>query len=170
MNYDPNVYEAQHYLWVLFEYGEPIPPVLPDGYFSHGTAEAVKAYQLLAGLPVTGAIDHETWDHLYDDYLLVMYRCEKSCGIYPFETVLENGCLSVGDRADTVYILQVILQSLASVYAGMGKQPIDGIYGEATAENVAEFQRKNLLPDSGVVDKETWNRLADAYNHYINME
>lgn len=170
MSYDPNVHELQQYLFVLYENGEPIPPVLPDGYFGHTTKEAVEAYQRLAGLPITGKVDHETWDAIYSSYLYGVYNYGRSCGIYPFETRLENGCLSVGDRTDLVYILQVILQTLCELYAGMSEQEITGIYDDTTAENVAEFQRKNRLPDTGNVDKETWNRLAEAYNHNMNRE
>ena len=170
MNYDPNVYEIQRYLWALYGNGEPIPPVLPDGYFGEDTKAAVEAYQRLAGLPITGKVDHETWDAIFGSYLYADYERKRSCGIYPFETHLEGGCLTVGDRCDLVYILQVILQTLAEQYVSMEEQPINGIYDETTARNVALFQRKNTLSPIGEVDKATWNRLAEAYNRGINRE
>lgn len=170
MNYDPNVYEIQRYLWVLFENGEPIPPVLPDGYFGESTKAAVEAYQRLAGLPITGKVDHATWDAIFGSYLYAVYERKRSCGIYPFETRLEGGCLTAGDCCDVVYILQVILQTLGERYAEMQEQPINGIYDETTARNVAIFQRKNTLFPTGEVDKDTWNRLAEAYNHLLNRE
>lgn len=42
----------------------------------------------------------------------------------------------------------------------------DGIYGEETEESILAFQRKHLLPQTGKVDFDTWNKLlqenADA--------
>ncbi len=40
---------------------------------------------------------------------------------------------------------------------------IDGIYGEETKNAVKEFQRKNSLPVTGVVDEKTWDLIYLEY-------
>ena len=39
-----------------------------------------------------------------------------------------------------------------------------------TEENLKAFQRQNNIPQTGVLDKLTWNVLARAYGEYINRE
>ena len=40
-----------------------------DGIFGPKTREAVEAAQTRFGLPVTGVVDRDTWQRLYDEYL-----------------------------------------------------------------------------------------------------
>ena len=37
------------------------------------------------------------------------------------------------------------------------------VYDESTQNAIKIFQRKNLLNDTGIIDANTFNRLADAY-------
>ena len=38
-----------------------IPPLTPTGYYDEATAEAVRAFQNIFGLPQTGVVDFATW-------------------------------------------------------------------------------------------------------------
>ena len=58
-----------------------------------------------------------------------------------------------------------MLKELAAY--GFSEIAINGVYDEPTRDAILSFQRVNLLDESGVVDKETWNALASAYNKYI---
>ena len=58
----------QYMLAVLAEYIDEIPSVTVDGIFGPATAAAVRAAQGWLGLPITGAVDDETWDEIYDQY------------------------------------------------------------------------------------------------------
>lgn len=40
----------------------------------------------------------------------------------------------------------------------------DGIYGNQTRQAVSEFQRRNLLPVTGVTDQDTWDKIVEAYD------
>lgn len=167
---DEAVYEAQRYLRCLYHHGEPIPPVIPDGYFGGATKAAVEAFQSEDELPVTGIIDRKTWDRLYESYCAITADCRCSGGIFPFETMLCGGCISPGDHSDLVLILQAMLETISTAYTQMEPVHITGVYDEATAENIRNFQQINNLPVTGEVDKTTWNRLAAAYNKYVNRE
>lgn len=43
----------------------------------------------------------------------------------------------------------------------------DGIFGEETERAVLAFQKQNNLPESGIVDYETWVLLMESTNEYI---
>ncbi len=42
--------------------------------------------------------------------------------------------------------------------------PLDGIYENETRESVIAFQRGNGLSPTGIVDRETWDRLKEEYD------
>lgn len=58
----------QYMLRVLAEYIDEIPSVNVDGIFGPATAAAVRAAQGWLGLPITGIVDDNTWDEIYDQY------------------------------------------------------------------------------------------------------
>ncbi len=47
-------------------YGYPAPPI--SGVYGRETADAVRYYQKVNGLPVTGEADRETWRRLAEEY------------------------------------------------------------------------------------------------------
>ena len=69
-----------------------------------------------------------------------------------------------GERTDLIYITQLMLrESIAYDY----ELPLTGVLDETTQAALADFQRVNGLPPSGLLDRDTWNTLADAYNKYL---
>ena len=158
-----SIYAAQRYLNALhYSSGGDIPLVHPDGIFGSETTEAVRKFQELYGLPVTGEIDLATWNALYSSYLL--YERDRSpalpLSVYPREA---GYIVGADERSDIVAIIQFILRLLAQVYAGIeGKAPT-GIYDSDTAKDISEFQRLHQLPVTGTVDRTTWDALARAY-------
>ncbi len=57
----PAVYALEEQLNKISEYYVQINRVLPDGHFGAQTQEAVRTFQSLFGLPVTGEVDLATW-------------------------------------------------------------------------------------------------------------
>ena len=60
--------------------------------------------------------------------------------------------------------LQTMLRVLAKHDQRLPMVIPDGIYGPATADAVAAFQRHSGIPVSGSVDQFTWDRIVTAYN------
>lgn len=48
-----------------------IPTITPDGIFGSATEEAVKKFQSIFGLPVTGVVDYRTWYKISEIYVAV---------------------------------------------------------------------------------------------------
>ena len=63
----------QEYLSTLSEVYPEIPPVEVNGIFGSATRNAVRAFQSLFGLNVTGIVDALTWDAITDAYVDVVY-------------------------------------------------------------------------------------------------
>lgn len=65
------VSQLQYMLEVLGQFIQTIPPVSQTGTFDVATRDAVRAFQQSAGLPVTGAVDTQTWDTIYEQFATV---------------------------------------------------------------------------------------------------
>ena len=73
MTYTPwqrteHIREIQEYLRTLALVDNNYVEIAVDGIYSTETVEAVRSFQLMNGLPVTGTVDHITWDRLAQDY------------------------------------------------------------------------------------------------------
>ena len=66
----PYLYLGQAMLHSLSEEYPSIDPPIESGTLDNGTAEALAAFQLLAGLPPTGELDRITWKYLSKHFTL----------------------------------------------------------------------------------------------------
>lgn len=65
---NPNLYLVQGMLTVLAERYQCIGRPSMNGLLDQVTADALSAFQLLCGLPMTGNLDRTTWKHLALQY------------------------------------------------------------------------------------------------------
>ena len=59
----------QYFISIIGQFSSTIPGLQIDGIFGPKTREAVEAAQTRFGLAVTGVVDRDTWQRLYDEYL-----------------------------------------------------------------------------------------------------
>jgi peptidoglycan hydrolase-like protein with peptidoglycan-binding domain len=117
-------------------------PVGDDrGVLGERTGFALQAFQRERGLPITGALDVETWNRLL----------EAGWGLGDRLLYASNPLL----RGDDVADLQEALALL-----GFNPGRIDGIFGSLTDHAVSDFQRNCGLPTTGVLDRATLNQLV----------
>lgn len=62
------VRQLQYMLSVLSDFIPGVPPLSITGTFDIPTRDAVRAFQQLYGLPVTGAVDAAVWDAIYAQF------------------------------------------------------------------------------------------------------
>ena len=160
--------ELQGYLQILYKDGYDLPFVAIDGIYSDVTEQAVKDFQLAVGLAPSGETDFDTWTALVAASRQAMIRLEPSKAITPFERPLSDNEVRSGEISDLVTIIQLMLKTLTQYeYSDV---IADGYFGDVTENAVIDFQMRNGLPVTGVVDKITWNALATAYNKYVSND
>lgn len=153
----------QKYLRQLAYYDSNIPFVPIDGNEGSNTTDALRAYQARRGLPVTGVADQETWEALYEDYLISLEEEAPPAGFSLFPSEPKDYALKSGDERFAVSAVQHMLEEI-SVFFPITPIEVTGIYDDATRDAVSEVQVWYLLPVTGEVDKLTWNALVRLYD------
>ena len=71
--------------------------------------------------------------------------------------------LTIGSSGDKVRHVQEQLDTIATIYSAIPGIAQDGVYGPATAEAVKTFQSIFGLPQTGVINFATWNKISQIY-------
>ena len=157
------VENLQRYLRQL-SYHQAITPPPIDGIYESQTAQALREFQALYGLPVTGSADRQTWEILYRAYRASLGEHSPPRAVSLFPTEETNFAFRAQSTGFPVSALQYMLLELSALYSELEDVTMSGIYDERTAKAVRTFQQKNALPADGEVGLGTWNALVDQYN------
>ncbi len=162
-----NVRNIQYLLAYLAEFYEQIPSVSLDGIYGRETESAVKAFQSLFDLPVTGTVDLVTWDALYRTYIgfieTIPFKYFEG-RIYPYPGVP----LRLGSESEVVRLLQEYLNYISEYYPSIPSVTPTGYFGSRTQEAVIAFQRMFGITPSGTVAAATWNEISSVYSDLYN--
>lgn len=148
-----------------------IPKIaLPNGIFDVNTEEAVKKFQEVFFLDETGVVDKATWYKIKRIFVGVRRLSElNAIGITEQEASLPySEQLSIGSTGDQVRVIQYYLNVIAYFNQNLNNFAIDGIYGEDTANGVSTFQNFYGLNPTGVVDRQTWEKIREIYDDIRN--
>jgi peptidoglycan hydrolase-like protein with peptidoglycan-binding domain len=118
----------------------------------------------MSGLPSTGRADLETWNRLFSDYRRSLERNRQGEGFYIFPRMPIDYVLEPDGEQFLVTVVQYILNELRVLYDDIPLNDQGGRYDENTREGVSVFQKRNGLARTGLVDRATWNALADAHH------
>ena len=143
-----------------------IPKIYPvNGVFDIGTEEAVRAFQKLFQLTQDGVVGKATWYRIQYLYTSVKKLAELDSEGLSLAEVSKQfpNLLREGDRGVGVRVLQYFLAVLSQFYPTIPEPAIDDIFGPQTAQSVRAFQLWAGLPVDGIVGKQTWDALYDAY-------
>ncbi len=147
------VRELQFYLYLLSAYENSIPSVSIDGRFGTATETAVRAYQRFAGLTVDGVVGRATWDSLYKR----ASQLRSSGAVVTLERLPYPGSpLTVGSTGRAVLYYTLLLQRIAYYFSSVENPPLSNEYTDATAAATRSAQTLLNLPESGIVNDETW--------------
>ena len=158
----PGVRELQYFLRFISEFESTVPTVRFDGIFGAETENAVRAFQSLYGLPVTGVVDTDTWVTLYRAYLGMLDALPE--GYFAYAKPYPGYPLVRGQQGSEVALLQEYLNFISDTYTEIPKLNEDGIFGPATENAVKAYQRIFGLNPNGIVAAATWSAIADTYN------
>lgn len=125
-----------------------------DGDFGSSTAAAVKEFQRRNSLDADGVAGEKTLNLLYSGSPAAAKATTAPTSSTGTTAAVQT--LSKGDRGSEVQALQARLVELGYLTSA------DGVYGIATYNAVAAFQKKNGLTSDGVAGAMTLNRLNSA--------
>ena len=150
----------------------PAIPKIPtvDGIFGVRTENAVRKFQEIFNLTPDGVVGPATWYAIVRIYIAVTRLAElRSQGQrYYVNSWAYNNPIRLGDRGIRVEHLQYMLSVLSAYIQEVPPLTIDGIFGDATRNAVLAVQRRFGLPQTGVVDEQTWDEIYDQYSGIEN--
>ena len=167
----PNVVVLQVALNRISQSYPAIPKIpVADGIFGPKTEAAVMQMQKIFGLKPDGIVGRATWYEIVRLYTAVTQLAELRSQGQQFYSINWSApsSLSVGDSGDKVRHLQYMLSILSSYISEIPPLSIDGIYGSRTRAAVLAAQRRFQLPETGSVDKETWDEIYDQFSGIEN--
>lgn len=150
----------------------PAIPKIPaiDGIYGSRTEAAVQAMQQIFGLTPDGIVGPATWYEIVRLYTAVTELSElRSQGqrYYSISWAPPNA-LGDGDSGEKVRLLQYMLSVLSSYIPSIPPLTQDGVYGPMTRAAVLAAQRRFQLPETGVVDAQTWDEIYDQFSGIEN--
>lgn len=141
-----------------------------DGIFGARTEASVRKFQEVFNLIVDGIVGRATWYALVRYYIAVTRMAElRSQGQkYYNNSWATTDPINQGDRGIKVEHLQYMLSVLAEYIPEIPDIAIDGIFGPATRNAVIAAQRRFGLPQTGIVNFETWDEIYDQFSGIEN--
>lgn len=144
-----------------------IPKIsLVDGIFGAQTEAAVIRFQEIFNLTPDGIVGRATWNALVRYYVAVTNLAELRSQGQQFYTInwANSNPLQQGDRGIRVEHLQYMLQVLSSYIQEIPPVTVDGVFGSNTRNAVLAAQRRFGLPQTGIVDFDTWEAIYDQFS------
>ncbi len=159
------VRDLQRMLRLISSLDSNIPRLIPDGIFGEETLEAVMVFQRDYHLPVTGIVDQRSWDAI----VLESQRAEREAQSPLMIDGMPgpNGGIGSEGRYQDLYLVQAMFLALAEIFQGVIKTPVTGTNDLKTTQNIRWLQKSIEIPETGVVDKDTWDALVQLYHIFI---
>ena len=159
----------QYFLAIISEFNDMIPSVEVTGTFGPETKNSVLEFQKLNNLPQTGVVDDSTWDVLYNTFIGITNTVFSSGRTNTIEAAPYGGVvLKLGSVSESVKVLQQYLNVISNVYSEISPVAVTGIYNKATESSVLEFQKRFSLEETGEVDRNVWNAIANEYKNVVS--
>lgn len=148
-----------------------IPVIMNDSpYFTVETERAVRKFQEIFDLPVTGVVDKSTWykiKYLYNAVKKISDLYSEGISIDE-ATLLFNKTLQQGDTGQYIKTLHYLINVISYFDSSIPFLDLrTDVFGEDTKQVVMAFQSKYGLPATGVVNAATWKALREAYQQTI---
>ena len=149
-------------------------PAIPDitttlGIYDQETENAVRKFQEIFNLPVTGVVDKGTWYKIKYVYTSVKKLSDLySEGISTEEaTFLYTDELNYGDTGIEVEYVHYFLDAIAFLDPDIPRLPTNSIYTNNTITMVRAFQEKYGLPVTGTFTYADWIVLQSTYDKIL---
>ena len=149
----------------------PAIPALDDSFvFDGDMEEAVRVFQQIFNLAQDGIVGKATWykiKQIYNGIKGLSELYSEGITISEIERKYER-LLKLGTRGPSVRIVQYYLQFLSFFNLKLPYVAMDGIFGQETYDAVLTFQSLYGLDVDGIVGRNTWDMIQDAYVGVLN--
>lgn len=135
------------------------------GYFEQTTQNAVRQFQHIFNLESDGVVGKDTWykiKRIYNGIKGLSELYSEGITISEAERKYEK-VLKKGSRGSSVKILQYYLCFLSYFNLKLPYVAVDGIFGDETRDAVLAFQSLYGLDVDGIVGRDTWDMIQNAY-------
>ena len=139
------------------------------GIYDRQTEEAVKKFQEIFSLPITGNVDKATWYKIKYVYTSVKKLSDLySEGLSKQEaTFLYKDELKYGDTGIEMEYIHYYLDAISFVDPDIPHLKTNSVFNDNTKSMVMAFQRKYGLPVTGVITYTDWNVLREVYDKLL---
>lgn len=144
-----------------------IPKIsLVDGIFGAQTEASVRKFQEIFNLTVDGIVGQATWYALVRIYTAVTSLSELRSQGQQFYSIswANSNPIQQGDTGVRVEHLQYMLNVLSAYIPEIPSVTIDGVFGSGTRNAVLAAQRRFGLPETGIVNYDTWDEIYDQFS------
>ncbi len=133
--------------------------------FDAATQKATQKFQEIFGLEPTGVVNEATWYQIAYIFISVKRLAElNSEGLTQSEIQQQfTEDLHIGMQGYEIRAIQYYLAVIGAYYQAVQPVDITGYFGAQTETSVKSFQQVFGLPQTGVVDRQTWYSMFDAY-------
>lgn len=140
-----------------------------DGSYGTVTRNAVSSFQKKYGLTETGVVNNETWDAINTVHAYRKKQAGAAKAVHIFPMKSPDYAIFPDIEDDILYVIIHMLNIINIDYDDWSTLAYSSVYGKEAQDAIRNFQRKNLLDGNGVIDSDTFNRLADEYER-INSQ
>lgn len=133
--------------------------------FDAATQKATQKFQEIFGLEPTGVVNEATWYQIAYIFISVKRLAElNSEGLTQSEIQQQfTEDLHIGMQGYEIRAIQYYLAVIGAYYQAVQPVDITGYFGAQTETSVKSFQQVFGLPQTGIVDRQTWYSMFDAY-------
>ena len=154
--------------------GQNYPAVSPyleaDGLFGTETEEAVRNFQKIFDLEEDGVVGKATWYKIKAIFAAVKGLAELQGEGLRYDEVdrIYTTAVGPGDSGTPTEVVQYYLSLISYFDPTLPAVYITGTYDANTENAVRIFQQQNGLAADGIVGRQTWNALTNAYERTVN--
>ena len=148
-----------------------IPKIVPaNGIYGESTTEAVRTFQSVFNLPVTGVVNKATWYKIKYIFTAVKHLAELTSEGLTAEEIenLWGENLRQGDYGLRVRSLAYYLNTIAYFNPEIPTVNSNGVFNAAMDNQVKAFERFYGLNPDGIVDFRTWQMISRIYTDILN--
>lgn len=160
------VRNLQNMLRLISQYYNNIPLIIADGLFGESTTNAVRVFQELYGLPITGEVDIITFEEIVRVNNLAEdgMKPHRKTGII----VIPQYSISPGESSEHLYVIKGMVKNIASRFDNINDVTvIDEVHDEEFTEIIKQIQILSELEPTGIIDRQVFDIISYLYEAIV---